>query len=666
MATYRFPTIVLLITLITACTPLLSQQNTRDMSKEATLWSELELLAPGMSEQFKAATAALDVEHYDEAARLYHEVTVAAPAFDPAWRREGLALVYMGKTAEGLALLDSALSKKRSPENLISLAQSLVHPDTGQASVSLVHKQQALNLAHEALASYTGHDISYPVFLAQLALDINAENEFRTAVTVLQAQYPNEMLTHYFSSILAIMAEDWTTAEDEIRKAEQLGLSPEVVQAVLDSGVQSQATVWRWVYYTLYAIAVWIVGLLLLIVVGKIFSRVTLRSIETADPNVVLGAQEQTIRIYYRKLITVAGTYYYLSLPVVIIIVLAVAASVTYACMTAGRFPLGWLLALDIVAVVTVFKMVQTLFIREKTDDPGRTLHPDEAPGLWELTREVAATVGTRPIDEIRITVGTELAVYEKGTRTERNQDRAKRILILGIGVLNGFGQNEFRSVLAHEYGHFSHRDTAGGDIAFRVNNDMIKSAIAMAQSGVAVWWNLGFHFLRLYHFIFRRISHGAIRLQEVLADRVAVYHYGRQAFEDGLCHVIRRSTEFDYLATAEVNAAVAARRSLKNLYTLQVQETDLEGDSTIQDAVQKALNCTTTDDDTHPAPADRFRLAEKVQCKTPLPVHGTVWDLFHEREALTREMNGIIEEQVRHLRLHNSSSTASPGTVPT
>lgn len=81
---------------------------------------------------------------------------------------------------------------------------------------------------------------------------------------------------------------------------------------------------------------------------------------------------------------------------------------------------------------------------------------------------------------------------------------------------------------------------------------------------------------------------------------------------------------------------------------------------------VQKALNGTTTDDDTHPTPADRFRLAEKVQCKTPLPVHGTVWDLFQEREALTREMNGIIEEQVRHLRLYDGSSTASPGTVPT
>jgi Zn-dependent protease with chaperone function len=30
-----------------------------------------------------------------------------------------------------------------------------------------------------------------------------------------------------------------------------------------------------------------------------------------------------------------------------------------------------------------------------------------------------------------------------------------------------------FRAVLAHEYGHFTNRDTAGGEIALRVNRDM-------------------------------------------------------------------------------------------------------------------------------------------------------------------------------------------------
>ena len=53
-------------------------------------------------------------------------------------------------------------------------------------------------------------------------------------------------------------------------------------------------------------------------------------------------------------------------------------------------------------------------------------------------------------IDEIRITPGTEVAVYEKGTLRERSNDKAKRILILGVGALNGFELNSFRAVLAH------------------------------------------------------------------------------------------------------------------------------------------------------------------------------------------------------------------------
>src|SRR5262249_22083716 len=161
----------------------------------------------------------------------------------------------------------------------------------------------------------------------------------------------------------------------------------------------------------------------------------------------------------------------------------------------------------------------------------------EEAPGLWDLTGEVARDIGTRPVDEIRITSGTELAVYERGSMKERAQDRAHRILILGVGLLNDFKQNAFRAALAHEYGHLSHRDTAGGDVALRVNHHMASFANAMILARQAVAWNIGFQFLRLYHFIFRRISHGATRLQEMLADKVAVLTYGAEAFEEGLRH---------------------------------------------------------------------------------------------------------------------------------
>ena len=70
-----------------------------------------------------------------------------------------------------------------------------------------------------------------------------------------------------------------------------------------------------------------------------------------------------------------------------------------------------------------------------------------------------------------------------------------------------------------------------------------------MSARGQAHRLNVAFDFLRIYHFIFRRISHGATRLQEVLADRVAALMYGPVAFEEGLTHVVRQSVESHHLA---------------------------------------------------------------------------------------------------------------------
>lgn len=338
-----------------------------------------------------------------------------------------------------------------------------------------------------------------------------------------------------------------------------------------------------------------------------------------------------------------AGAYYYISIPVVIFLVLAVAASVTYGFILLGQIPIRLVAVLLIGALLTVYKMIRSLFIRVNREDPGRALREDEAPGLWALAREVAGTISTRAIDEIRVTPGTDVAVYENGSFTERARDRGKRVLILGAGVLNGFKQDGFRAVLAHEYGHLAHRDTAGGDVAIRVNSDMIKFAEAMAAGGQAVPWNIAFQFLRLYHLIFRRISRGATRLQEVMADRVAVRHYGAGAFEQGLRHVARRQVEFEDVAYSEIANAARAHRVIQNIYEL-----DPSDESSVEEKIRERISRQTSPDDTHPSPAERFRLAARI-LSTPRPAaQGMVWDLFVDRNRLTNEMCSLINEQVR------------------
>jgi hypothetical protein len=632
--------LLLLLILFASSTPA---QQGRDMEKEQAIWAELETLAPKSVPTFKLATEAMDAQDYDKAAKLFEAVRQQAPEFEPALRRLGGCLVQTGKTEEGYALLEQALKIRRSRENLLSLAQSLAFPSAGKEGTR-AQKSRALELVKEANRQpQQSNDPDYLVIQAELAMELEKIDDFRRATEQLVARHPELMVTHYYNAMLAAYDEKWIKAEEEIKLAQSLGLPPEIAQGFLDSGVHTRAQVWQYLYYSLYLVGAWLVGLSLLFLIGKLMSRKTLKSVEEANPNSPASGSELTLRKWYRQLINVAGFYYYISLPVVIFLVVIIAASITYAFIMMGRIPIKLVAVLAIGGLVTIYTMIRSLFIKIESVDPGRSLTYDEAPELWDLTRIVATAVETRPVDEIRITPGTDLAVYEKGTWRERSQDKAQRVLILGIGVLNDFKQNGFRAVLAHEYGHFTHRDTAGGDVAIRVSNDMMKFAHAMIVNGQASWWNIAFQFLRVYHFIFRRISHGATRLQEVLADRMAALKYGPVAFEEGLTHVVRKSVEFHHLAAKEIDASVQARRALQNLYELH-----LDQNSNLQQEMDESLNRETSEDDTHPSPTDRFRLTRKITGAHELPATGMVWDLFKNRESLTAEMTSLIQSEMQ------------------
>ncbi|MEK6301643.1 MAG: tetratricopeptide repeat protein [Acidobacteriota bacterium] len=617
-----------------------AQSTERDMAKEALIWQKLQSIAPRSVETFKEATDALDKGDYEKAARLYEEVYKKAPDFDPLVRRLGGSLIEMGRRQEGLALLEKAVKMNRSPENLMSLARSFTLDGERSSRQDL---ERALTLAKEGARANTGDDEGYWFVVAQLSLDLERQEDLREATRMLVKLYPDTLAAHYCSAVVAIQDGDWIKAEDEIKKAQSLGLPAEIANNILAAGVHTRATVWRYTYYSLCLVAAWAVGLVLLFVLGKVFSKTTLQWIETADPNAEVGGNDLPMRKYYRWLMNVAGVYYYISIPVVAFLVLATAASITYGFFIAGRIPIKLVLILVFGALVTVYAMIRSLFIKIESEDPGRTLREDEAPELWALVREVAQTVSTRPVDEIRVTPGTDMAVYERGSFKERMQDRAHRILILGVGTLNGFNQNAFRAVLAHEYGHFRHRDTAGGDVAIRVNNDIVKFAVAMIESGQAVWWNVAFHFLRVYHFLFRRISHGATRLQEVLADRVAARKYSPQAFEEGLTHIIRRQVEFEDITYWEITNANKAQRAVQNLYELKASE-----EKRTEEKLKEAINCPTSEDDTHPSPVERFRFARRVTCNNEFAPAGMVWDLFTNRSALTDEMSSLINKQAK------------------
>jgi tetratricopeptide (TPR) repeat protein len=625
-----------------------AQAEQRDMLKEAEIWKELARISPTSVEAFKRATEAMDKGDAMEAIRRYGEVMLEAPDWDVVHRRLGFSLIIKGETKEGQKMLRQAVELNRSPDNLISLARVISYPDDSIVT-SAKEKGEALILAKEALARRTDpNDGDYPLLIAQLALDLNDVPDFRVATKELVSRHQDWGVTHYYNAILAVNDNDLNLARQEIEQAGRMGLPAESVELFLiETGIRSREKAWRYAYIAGAVVLTWAVGLLLLFVVGGILSKRTLKNLETTDPETLVSHEHDKLRSLYRKVINIAGLYYYISIPVVILLVLGLSGAIIYGLLHAGATPIKLVLVLAIGALITTYQIIKSLFVRQKQIDPGRELTEQEAPGLWTLAREVASTIGTRPVDEIRVTPGTEVAVYERGNFRERMQDKAERVLLVGVGVLNGFHQNAFRAVLAHEYGHFIHRDTAGGDMAMRVNSDMMKFARGMIASGQNTVWNLGFQFLRIFHRIFTRISHGAGRLQEALADRRSAYHFGAGAFEEGLCHVVRREIEFDRLVDKEIRSAVESSRALVNIYELSGAD-EAAHTSTIEEEYQKQINRETSDTDTHPSPIERFRLARKVVSKDVPAATGMVWELFANKENLTREMSSLVDSQVR------------------
>ncbi len=392
------------------------------------------------------------------------------------------------------------------------------------------------------------------------------------------------------------------------------------------------------------ALAVWVAGLILLLVIGKLFSNLTRQFISRSDQHIPASRGELALRKMYGGIISIAGVYFYISLPFFLLLCSIIPVSVAYGLAVIAFGGVTWAGAIFILAIafIPAALMIKPLFVRTRRKKMVRMLQVEEAPALWELSREVAEILRTRPFDEIQITPDVGCAVTESGSWRERHRDRAKRIFILGAGLIDDFPVDSFCAILAHEYGHLLHRDTLGGHIAVRVEAHLRALAYVMATYSITPRWNPGYRFLCFYEFIFRRIRHGAIRQQEVLADRIAAIHYGHQAFEDGLRHLVHRDTLFSFTLDQETARAMRSGRPMVNPFLLKT----LKSDATAE-GMEKTMTPPTSEDDTHPSPADRFRFIQGNHAD-PVPSSSRkVWDLFVDPKGITEEMTALLQKSL-------------------
>ncbi len=615
-------------------------------AESARIIEQLRQVDPEAAELFSQAHAAATRGDLETASLLYGRVREMHPDFDHATRRLAFTKFEQGRRSEAVTLAREAVALRSSRANRLVLAAGLAGRDTGTPTAG--ERQEAVTIVHNVFneTDLTFDDLG---FLSSIAFDLEEWDLFRQCVEQLKMVAPETVETAAFRWILALMERRHDDAVKALEDARRYGMSEEEYKSRLEYTEGLRPLHSKMLPVAGWVGGIWLGGLVLLLIIGLLLSHVTLSATERL-PSIRSGEAvgiDAALRRAYQLVLWLSCVYYYISVPLVLLAVLGLGGGILYGFFAVGQIPIKLALLVVVIVGMTVWAGLKSFFVSRRDEDPGERLPLQRHPRLNSLLQDVAARIETRMVDSVYLTPGTDFAVTERGGMIERLRGAGERCLILGVGVLEGFRLGPFRAVLGHEYGHFSNRDTAGGNFALAVRQSLLRLAVGLARGGVAAWYNPAWLFVNGFHRIFLRISQGASRLQEVLADRFAAFAYGSRAFELGLRHVIARSVCFDAHANATLHEVIKADRALANLYTYSPQENPEQKE--LERAVTDAMQQQPSPYSSHPAPSDRIRWVQAlaVEC-AGADDDAEAWSLFEDRAEIERWMTACIRRNVQ------------------
>lgn len=597
---------------------------------------------------WREAVAASEREDLDDALARYRRVSELVPGFAPTYRRLCGIHAGRGERARAVELCRKAVALDPEPANATSLAMALLARD-GEDRAPSADIAEAGTLIDRAAEQ--APDDPY-VHLANCDLGMQLDNRYRLdgCTARLRELAPDDAPTWLYSGVGYAARGDWDDAITALERAKSLGMPAKAIDPLLERVREAQPWYERWGYALLRVFAGWAVASVVLILAGFLLSAAAMRSIKRLPVEATgraVGGQA-LLRRTYRLVLWLACAYYYVSIPLMLLLVVGAGGGLVWGMLSVGRVFVKGLVLVVIIVGATLFAVLKSLFVRGTDEEPGDKLDLRANPKVRGALNEVAHKIGTRPVDNVYMTPGTDLAV------TERNKSmwkqlvgaRTERCLILGAGVLDGMSQRSFKSILAHEYGHFQNEDTAGGGFALAVRRSLLTMAMNLAKGGVASWYNPVWLFVNGFFKVFLRISQGASRLQEVLCDRWSAFAYGSAAFVEGMRHVIDRETRFEMHANATLNEVVNERRALRNLYAY-VPAAPPDGKA-VESAVEEVMSRPASPYDSHPPPAERIALVEALSAPTDASSgNEPAWDLFEERAAIEQRMTDLIRERI-------------------
>jgi heat shock protein HtpX len=222
-----------------------------------------------------------------------------------------------------------------------------------------------------------------------------------------------------------------------------------------------------------------------------------------------------------------------LALPVAAFEIIAKTGSFVFAALLLGIFG-------AVVGVTVLWSLVPT---REKFQPPGVPVDLAQQPRLSAEIQSVAAGLGETMPSEVYLIPDANAFVAQRGGIFSGGH---RRILALGLPLMEVLSVSEFRGLLAHEFAHFYSGDTRLGPWVYKARTAMARVynnlgtrsgvlSILTRWAVVAIPYMLLMGGLRLCWTLFLRLTQLISRRQEFRSDEIACHLAGSDAFAEAL-----------------------------------------------------------------------------------------------------------------------------------
>ncbi len=268
---------------------------------------------------------------------------------------------------------------------------------------------------------------------------------------------------------------------------------------------------------------------------------------------------------------------------------------------------------------------------RDRFVAPGPRIKENDQPELFQELRSVAQQTNQEMPSEVYALPEMNAWVASRGGMMGIG---SRRVMGIGLPLMQVLSKQQFRGVLAHEFGHYDGGDTKLGPWLYVTRSAIMRTVANLASNGSSLLMKPFEWYMYLFLWLTQKVS----RQQEFTADALAAKTVGPKPISEALKVIHSQSALFQVYWESEFAPILQGgyQAPMAKGFQMFVGRTS----EAIDELLAQAMKQTKTDIyDSHPALKDRLDAIALVQGPEPMRNDPPAIEMIRNLEQLEVEM---------------------------